>query len=94
MEKKGDVFTSPIEFAIEKTLKTLGSSEDDRIIEEGLKRSSKMWEAIRVRGLSICGMTYEQFCEQFEEKKNVIFMSDSELENYNKAVKIMDVLNE
>lgn len=91
---KGDIFTSPIEFAIKKTIETLGDTEDDRIIKEGLRRSEKMWEAIRVHGLSICGMTYEQFCKQFEEKKNVIFMSDDELEVYNKAVKIMNVLNE
>lgn len=91
---KDDIFTSTIEFAIEKTLKALGDSEGDRIIKESLRRSAKMWEAIRVHGLSICGMTYEQFCNQFEEKKNVIFMSDNELEVYNKAVKIMNVLNE
>lgn len=90
----GDIFTSPIEFAIKRTLETLGDFEEDRIIKESLKHSEKMWEAIRVYGLSICGMTYEQFCRQFEEKKNVIFMSDSELKNYNKAIKIMDVLNE
>ena len=89
---KGDVFTSPIEFAIDKTLKTLGDSENDRIIAESLKRSKKMWEAIRIYGLSICGMTYEQFCEQFEKKKNVIFLSGEELEKYNKFIKIMDIL--
>lgn len=91
---KGDIFTSPIEFAIKKTIETLGDTEDERIIKEGLRRSAKMWEVIRVHGLSICGITYEQFCKQFEEKKNVIFMSDDELEVYNKAVKIMNVLNE
>lgn len=90
----GDIFTSPIEFAIGKALETLGDCENDRIIKESLKRNAKMWEAIRVHGLSIYGMTYEQFCKQFEEKKNVIFMSDGELENYNKAVKIMNALNE
>ncbi len=91
---KGDIFTSPIEFAIKKTIETLEDTEDDRIIKEGLRRSEKMWEAIRVHGLSICGMAYEQFCKQFEEKKNVIFMSDNELDFYNKAIKIMNVLDE
>lgn len=89
-----DVFTSPIEFAIEKTLETLGDCENDRIIKESLKRSAKMWETIRVHGISICGMTYEQFCKQFEEKRNVIFMTDEELKQYNKAVRVMNVLNE
>ena len=91
---KGDIFTSPIEFAIKKTIETLGDTEDERIIKEGLRRSAKMWETIRISGISKCGMTYEQFCEQFEEKKNVIFMSDEELEVYYKAVKIINVLNE
>lgn len=91
---KGDIFTSPIEFAIKKTIETLGDTEDERMIKGGLRRSEKMWETIRISGISTCGMTYEQFCEQFEEKKNVVFMSDEELEVYYKAVKIMNVLDE
>lgn len=91
---KGDIFTSPIEFAISKTLETLGDTENDKIIKEALKRSEKMWEKIRIHGVSICGMTYEQFCKQFEKKKNIIFLSDEELEKYNKAVKIMNIVNE
>lgn len=91
---KRDSFTSPIEFAIEKTLKMLGDSENDRIIKESLKRSANMWEAIRVHGLSIYGMTYEQFCKHFEEKRNVIFVTDEELKQYNKAVRVMNILNE
>lgn len=59
-----------------------------------MKRSAKMWEAIRIYGLSICGLTYEEFCKQFEEKKNIVLLSDDELESYNKAVKIMDALRE
>lgn len=91
---KRDSFTSPIEFAIEKTLKMLGDSENDRIIKESLKRSANMWEAIRVHGLSIYGMTYEQFCKHFEEKRSVIFVTDEELKQYNKAVRVMNILNE
>ncbi|MCI8378584.1 MAG: hypothetical protein HFH72_08700 [Lachnospiraceae bacterium] len=90
----GDIFTSPIEFAIGKALKTLGNSEEDRIIKEGLKRSAKILEAIRIHGLQTCGMTYDQFCKQFEQKKTAIFMTDEEVERYNKAVKIMNVLSE
>lgn len=90
---KGDIFTSPIEFSIKKTLETLGDSENDKIIKEGLKRSAKIWKSIEFYGISTCGMNYEQFCKQLAEKKNVIFMSDSELENYNKAIKIMNILN-
>lgn len=89
-----DIYASPIEFAIKKTLGTLGNSENDKIVAESLKRSAKMWESIRIYGLSICGLTYEEFCKQFEEKKNIVFLSDDELESYNKAVKIMNALRE
>lgn len=89
---KDDTFTSSIEFAIEKTLETLGDSQDERIIREGLKRSAKMWESIRIHGLQICGMTYEQYCEQLENKRNVIFLSDDEMCDYIKAKKIMNIL--
>lgn len=90
----GDIYTSPIEFAVKKTLETLGNSENDKIIAESLKRSAKMWEAIRIYGLSTCGLSYEEFCKQLDEKKNIIFLSDDELKSYNKSVKIMSALQE
>jgi hypothetical protein len=37
-------------------------------------------------------MTYEQFCEQLEHKKNIVFLSDDEVDAFNKAVKIMNAL--
>lgn len=36
--------------------------------------------------------SYEQYCEQLENKRNVIFLNDDEVRNYIKAKKIMNIL--
>ena len=91
---KGDIFTSPIDFALKTTMKKFENSEDDndKLIYETLRRSKAMWENIKIHGLEIYGITYEQFCEQCGEKKNIVFLSDDEVENFNKAVQIMNVM--
>lgn len=91
---KGDIFTSPIDFALQESLKKFENikNDNDKMIYESLRRSKAIWENIRIHGLEICGMTYEQFCDQCDKKKNIIFLSDDELEDFNKAVKIMNVM--
>ena len=92
---KGDIFTSPIDFALQETMKQFENydNDNDKMIYESLRRSRAMWENIRVYGLDICGMTYEQFCDQFATKKNIVFLSDDELKDFNKAVEIMNIMN-
>ena len=90
---KGDIFTSPIDFALQETLKKFENDEENKLLYEALRRSKAMWENIRINGLEICGMTYEQFCKQLEKKKNVVFLSDDEVECFNKAIQIMNVMS-
>lgn len=91
---KGDIFTSPIEFALQGTMKQFKDSDDDndKLIYECLKRSKVIWENIKIYGLDICGMTYEQFCDQCDKKKNIVFLADDELNDFNKAIEIMNVM--
>lgn len=89
---KGDIFTSPIEFALQEAITKYEGDEENNLLREALKRSKAMWESIRIRGLQICGMTYEQYCEQLESKRNVIFLTDDEMKDYIKAQKIMNAL--
>ena len=91
---KGDIFTSPIDFALQETMKQFENADNNnnKMIYESLRRSRAMWENIRVHGLDIYGMTYEQFCDQFEKKKNIIFMSDNEINTFNKVVEITDIM--
>ena len=92
----GDVFTAPIEFALQKAMKELEESDDknDKIIYEGLRRSMAVWENIKIHNLQIFGMTYDQFCKQCETKTNIVFLTDDEMQNINKAMRIMKVIEE
>ena len=89
-----DILTDPILFALHETMKRFENSDDenDKIIFEGLRRSKAVWENIRINGLEIYNLTYEQFCNQFSKKKNIMFMTDDEIEDYNKAVDIMNIM--
>ena len=91
---KGDIFITPIDFALDLALEKYANSDDSdsKFTYELLRRSKAMWENIRIHGLDVYGMTYEQFCNQFNDKKNIIFMSDDELKDFNKAVEIMKVM--
>lgn len=91
---KGDIFTMPIVFALQEAMGQFENSDDenDKLIYECLKRSKVIWENIRIHNLDICGMTYEQFCDQCEKKRNIMFLADDELEDFNKAVQIMNVM--
>lgn len=90
-----DIFITPIDFALQETMKRFENADkdNDKILYEALRRSKAMWENIRINCLDICGMTYEQFCEQLENKKNIVFLSDDEVESFNKALKVMNVLS-
>lgn len=89
---KGEIFTSPIEFALQEAIAKYEGDEENNLLREALKRSKAMWENIRIHGLEIYGMTYEQYCEQLENKRNVIFLTDDEMKDYIKAQKIMNVM--
>ena len=92
---KGDIFTSPIDFALQETMKKFenADNENDKLLYEMLKRSKAIWDNITINGLGIIGMTYEQFCEQFEHKKNIVFLTDDEVVKFNKDVHIMEVMD-
>lgn len=89
---KGDIFTSPIEFALEEAIVKYEGDKENGLLYEALKRSKAMWENIKIHGLEICGMTYEQYCEQLESKRNVIFLTDDEMKDYIKTQKIMNAM--
>ena len=72
---RGDIFTSPIDFALQEMIKQFENydNDNDKMSYELVRRSRAMWENIRIYGLDIYGMTYEQFCNQFDKKKNIVF---------------------
>lgn len=89
---KGDIFTSPVDFALQEAINRFENDKENKLLYGALKRSRAMWGNIKINGLEICGLTYEQFCEQLEKKKNIVFLSDDEVADFNKAVQIMNVM--
>ena len=91
-----DIFTAPIDFALQEAMKNFENVTDsnNKLNYEALKRSKAVWENIKINYLEVYGLTYAQFCEQLENKNNIMFLSDDEVENFNKALKIMNALNE
>lgn len=47
-----------------------------------------------VNGIELFGKTYDQFLEECKEKKNIVFLSDKELKDYNKAMKVIELMRE
>ena len=90
----GDAFTAPIEFSLQKAIKEFEGSDDknDKIIYEGLRRSMAVWEGIKIHNLQIYGVSYEQFCEQCKTKTNIVFLTDDEMQDINKAMRIIKVM--
>lgn len=83
----GDIFTCPIDYALNHTMKEIEGDVNHQLIYDALKRSRALWENIKINGLEINGLTYEQFCEQMRVKRNIIFLTDKEKETYIKAIK-------
>lgn len=90
-----DLSTGPINYAIDHLITECKDKTDEssKIIYNALIRSKIVWENILVHGIEYYGLSYEEFCKQFENKSRIIFLSDDEFEKYKKALAIMDILN-
>ena len=95
-EQTTDILADTISFAVERLMKEFKNSDDEseKKLYSVLQRSEKMWETIKIHWLEPYGLSYEQFCDECDKKKNIVFMSDEEIEEYNKAIKIMKVMKE
>lgn len=91
-----DEFTSTIALAFRKAMKEHeGKNEEhNQILYEMYKRSADVWDSLCIHGLEMYGMSYEKFLEQCETKKNIMFLSDDELDDYYRARKIMEFMRE
>ena len=86
-----DILAGLITYSLQEIIKKYENPETEvnRVLFEALKRSEATWNAIRINGLETYGLTYDQFCKQCEEKPNILFLSDDELNTYCKALEIM-----
>lgn len=93
MNEIADIRIDPIKFALDESMK-IHKNDKEKIIYESLKRSKAVWENGVIHNLQIYGMNYQEFCNQFIEKKNLVFMNDKELNAFNKMKEIFEKIEE
>lgn len=83
-------------YAIDQEIKQHEGKEEEhhKIIYAGLLRSRTVLEALKVNGLQIVGMSYEEFCRQVEDKTEVIFMTEEEAAEMWEALKLYRKIRE
>ena len=89
-----DILAGPIEFALQETIKKYKNHTNnaDAVIFEVLKRSETVWSKIRIGGLDVYGLSYDEFCKQCEEKPNILFLSDEDLAIFKQALEVMKAI--
>lgn len=70
------------------------NDENSKILEAVLLRTSKVLENIQLYGIDPLNKTYKEFCQYIDNKKNVIFLSDEELHDVQKALKIYKIIKQ
>lgn len=81
-----DFFVDTMTHALEMFERSI--SDNDALIIELVRRCKKLCEHLRIKGIKFTNMTYEEFCTQCEKKKNIVFMSDEEIVDHNKAMRV------
>lgn len=83
-------------YAIDREIKQHEGQEEEhhKIIYAGLLRSRTVLEALKVNGLQIVGMSYEEFCRQVEDKTEAVFMTGEEAAEMREALKLYRKIRE
>lgn len=91
-----DEFTSTIALALRKAMEEYEGRTDEqgRILYRLYQGSAAVWYSLYIHGIELFGKTYEQFLEECKEKKNIVFLSDKELKDYNRAMKVIEFMRE
>lgn len=89
------VFEYLIKYLNQEIPKYKDSDEEyKQIIYEDLIRTKKLLENIKVYGVQILNTSYEQYCENLEEKHNIVFLTDEEMQEIRKVLKIYAAIKE
>lgn len=68
--------------------------EYKQIIYEELIRTKKLLENIKVYGVQVLNISYEQYCKNLEEKHNIVFLTDEEMQDIRNALKLYTTIKE
>lgn len=68
--------------------------EYKQIVYEELIRTKKLLENIKVYGIQVLNTSYEQYCKSLEERHNILFLTDEEMQDVRNALKLYTTIKE
>lgn len=68
--------------------------EYKQIIHEDLIRTKKLLENIKVYGVQVLNTSYDQYCDNLEERHNILFLTDEEIQDVRNALKLYTTIKE
>ena len=68
--------------------------EYKQIVYEELIRTKKLLENIKVYGIQVLNTSYDQYCENLEERHNILFLTDEEMQDVRNALKLYTTIKE
>lgn len=68
--------------------------EYKQIIHEELIRTKKLLENIKVYGIQVLNTSYDQYCDNLEERHNILFLTDGEMQDIRNALKLYTAIKE
>lgn len=72
-----------------------GSDEEyKQIVYEELIRTKKLLENIKVYGIQVLNTSYDQYCDNLEERHNILFLTDEEMQDIRNALKLYTTIKE
>ena len=87
--KNDDVLVSAIRYAIDSQMLV---TEQDDIVYAALQRAKILMDHANFCGVDVVGRTVEEFEECCKEKRNVLFLTDEELLEYEKTKRIIEYI--
>ena len=91
-----DEFSSTIALALREMMKRFEGKDDEHsiIMYRCLQGSEEVFRNLYIAGIELFGKTHERFLEELKEKRNVVFLSDDEIKDYNRAMKVVEFMKE
>lgn len=68
--------------------------EYKQIVYEELIRTKKLLENIKVYGVQVLNTSYKQYCNNLEERHNILFLTDEEMQDIRNALKLYTTIKE
>ena len=91
------VFLSPVLYAIEKLIEDLEIKDeltrDESLIYNALQRDKALFEKLNIHCIEFGNKTFDDYIVSLDKKRNILFLTDEEVQTYAKALKLYNNIN-